>query len=47
MSWVDAGSAADLSEAQTADAMGVSTGAVKSHTARAIAALRRLLEPQR
>ena len=30
----------DLSEAQTAEAMGISQGAVKSHTARGIAALR-------
>jgi RNA polymerase sigma-70 factor (sigma-E family) len=37
---------ADLSEAQIADAMGISRGAVKSHTARAIAALRALLEPE-
>jgi RNA polymerase sigma-70 factor (sigma-E family) len=36
----------DLSEAQTADAMGVSAGAVKSHTARALAALRTTLEPR-
>lgn len=33
----------DLSEAQTAAAMGCSTGAVKSHTSRAMAALRPLL----
>ena len=31
---------ADLSEAQTADAMGISPGAVRSHTARASSALR-------
>ncbi len=37
---------ADMSEAQIADAMQISRGAVKSHTARAIAALRTLLEPQ-
>jgi RNA polymerase sigma-70 factor (sigma-E family) len=35
---------ADLSEAQTAEAMGISQGAVKSHTARAIAGLRERLE---
>ncbi|WP_329109386.1 SigE family RNA polymerase sigma factor [Micromonospora sp. NBC_01699] len=34
---------ADLSEAQTARVMGVSRGAVKSHTARGAAALRRTL----
>ena len=34
----------DLSEAQIAAAMGISRGAVKSHTSRAIAALRPLLE---
>jgi RNA polymerase sigma-70 factor (sigma-E family) len=37
----------DLSEAQTAAAMGCSAGAVKSHTSRAMAALRPLLEGQR
>jgi len=35
---------ADMSEAQIATAMGISRGAVKSHTARAIAALRTVLE---
>jgi RNA polymerase sigma-70 factor (sigma-E family) len=35
----------DLSEAQTAAVMGVSPGAVKSHTARGLAALRHALEP--
>ncbi len=34
----------DLSEAQIADAMGISRGAVKSHTARGISTLRKLLE---
>jgi RNA polymerase sigma-70 factor (sigma-E family) len=34
----------DLSEAQIASAMGISRGAVKSHTARAIASLRAVLE---
>lgn len=34
----------DLSEAQIADAMGISRGAVKSHTARGMAALRSVLE---
>lgn len=34
----------DLSEAEIADSMGVSRGAVKSHTARGIAALRQSLE---
>lgn len=37
---------ADLSEADTALTMGVSRGAVKSHTARAMAALRKNLETQ-
>jgi RNA polymerase sigma-70 factor (sigma-E family) len=35
---------ADLSEAQIASAMGISKGAVKSHTARAIASLRAVLD---
>lgn len=35
---------ADLSEAQTAHAMGISAGSVKSHTSRGMAALRPLLE---
>jgi RNA polymerase sigma-70 factor (sigma-E family) len=35
---------ADLSEAQIASTMGVSRGAVKSHTARALSALRSVLE---
>ena len=35
---------ADLSEAEIAEAMGVSRGAVKSHTSRAITALRVRLE---
>lgn len=34
----------DLSEAQIADAMGISRGAVKSHTARGMLALRSVLE---
>ena len=37
---------ADLSEAQTAYAMGISAGAVKSHTSRGMAALRHLLEEE-
>jgi RNA polymerase sigma-70 factor (sigma-E family) len=36
----------DLSEAQIAFAMGISRGAVKSHTARAMAALRAVLEQE-
>jgi RNA polymerase sigma-70 factor (sigma-E family) len=36
----------DLSEAQIAFAMGISRGAVKSHTARAMAALRTVLEQE-
>jgi RNA polymerase sigma-70 factor (sigma-E family) len=36
---------ADLSEAEIADAIGVSRGAVKSHAARGMAALRKSLEP--
>jgi RNA polymerase sigma-70 factor (sigma-E family) len=35
----------DLSEAQIAEAMGISQGAVKSHASRGIAALRDTLEP--
>jgi DNA-directed RNA polymerase specialized sigma24 family protein len=34
----------DLSEAQIATAMGISRGAVKSHTARAMSSLRTVLE---
>ena len=37
----------DMNVTQVADAMGVSTGAVKSHTARGLAALRRRLEGTR
>ena len=37
----------DLNEAQVAAAMGVSAGAVKSHTSRGLAALRTLLEESR
>jgi RNA polymerase sigma factor (sigma-70 family) len=36
----------DLSEAQIATAMGISRGAVKTHTARAIASLRAVLETE-
>ena len=36
----------DLTEAQTAHAMGISVGAVKSHTFRGMAALRHLLEEE-
>jgi RNA polymerase sigma-70 factor (sigma-E family) len=35
---------ADMSEAQIAEAMGITRGAVKSHTSRALAALRTVLE---
>ena len=38
---------ADLSEAQIAEAMGISTGAVKSHASRGIAALRDTMERSR
>jgi len=37
---------ADLSEAQIASAMGISRGAVKSHTARAMSSLRAVLETE-
>ncbi len=37
---------ADLSEAEIADAMGISRGAVKSHTARGMASLRATLEQE-
>ena len=37
---------ADLSEAETAAAMGISAGAVKSHTARAMLAIREALGPE-
>ena len=37
---------ADLSEAQIANAMGISRGAVKSHTARGMSALRTVLEQE-
>jgi RNA polymerase sigma factor (sigma-70 family) len=36
----------DLSEAQIASMMGISTGAVKSHAARAMSSLRSVLESQ-
>jgi RNA polymerase sigma-70 factor (sigma-E family) len=36
----------DMSEAQIAAVMGISRGAVKSHTARAMSALRSVLEPE-
>ena len=35
---------ADLSELQIAEAMGISTGAVKSHASRGMAALRSAME---
>lgn len=38
---------ADLSEAETAAAMGVSTGSVKTHVHRGLAALEKLLEEER
>ena len=38
---------ADLSEAETAELMGVSRGAVKSHTFRGMAALKQSLGAQR
>jgi RNA polymerase sigma-70 factor (sigma-E family) len=37
---------ADLTEAQIASAMGISRGAVKSHTARGMSSLRAVLEPE-
>jgi RNA polymerase sigma-70 factor (sigma-E family) len=37
---------ADMSEAQVADALGCSVGTVKKHTARGLAGLRALLEPE-
>ena len=37
---------ADLSEAEIAEAMGVTRGAVKSHASRGMATLRSMLEPQ-